>query len=210
MAYLPNIPLSTDDPSISQAQFLNNFGILGAIAGNVNPSSSAINNTAGFNWLYLPANGSTPPAGAAFTAGQIGVYSATSALTTQSELYINKTNQATVVQIPSTASTLSVTSAPTIGSGGWTYLPSGILLMFGIATGLTGAQLVTVPSGANIPLFNQILTVLVCPFSSTAGDQNFAVRLMSVVSTTQFEVYVSNRTTTGSATGGIQYIAIGY
>ena len=210
MAFLPNIPQSTDQLSISQGNILNNFTILGDIAGNSSTSSNSINTTAGFNWLYLPPQGATPPAGGAFTAGNIALYSAFNTVTSQNELYINKQDQATTVQIAATASTLSITAAPGSGTGGWTYLPSGILLMFGNVTGLTGTATVTILTGPTIPVFTQMLSVLVSPFNSTAGDQNFAVRLISILSNTQFSVYVSSRTATGSATGGIQYLAIGY
>src|SRR5262245_3975285 len=112
MAFLPLTPQPNDQQSVSQGDILNNFTILGAIAGNANASSASINPTSGFNWIYLPPNGATPPAGAAFTAGNIGLYSAANAISGQNELYINKRNQATVVQVPATASILSVNSAP--------------------------------------------------------------------------------------------------
>lgn len=210
MAFLWDIPDSTDQLSTSQADILNNFTILGAIAGNTSAASSSINATSGFNWVYLPANGSNPPAGSAFPATQVALYGALNSTTSTNEIFINKTNQSTVVQVPATASILSTTSSPSIGSGGWTYLPSGIILKFGTATGLTGSATVTVASGGAVPVFNQILTVLLTPYNTTAGDQNFSVRLVSINNTTQFTVYVSPRTTTGSATGGISYVAIGY
>lgn len=212
MPFLFNIPQATDQLSISQGNILNNFTILGAIAGNLGASSAAINATSGFNWIYLPNNGSTPPAGSAFPAGDIALYASLFATTAQNELYINKRNQATVVQIPATASILSTNSAPTIANSGWSYLPSGILLRWGVVTGGSGTATVTL-GGAGIPAFNQILNVQVTPYNTTAGDINFAARLISIISTTQFSVYLSSRTSTGACTagiGGFTYLVIGY
>lgn len=209
MAFLPNIPQSTDQLSVSQGDILNNFTILGAIAGNANVSSASINATSGFNWVYLPPNGATPPAGAAFTAGDIGLYSAASPVTAQNELYVNKRNQATVVQIPATASILSVTSAPAALSAGWTYLPSGILLKWAANIAANGQTTITFPVAANIPAFNTCLTVLVQIADGGAGDVNKAVRLTGVAAVS-FNVYGSARTTTGASAVTFTYLAIGY
>lgn len=209
MPFLPNIPQSTDQLSISQGNILNNFTILGAIAGNANVSSASINATSGFNWIYLPPQGATPPAGAAFTAGNIGLYSSASALSTQNELFINKRNQATVVQVPATASILSVNSAPAALSQGWTYLPSGLIIKFAGNIVANGQTNIVFPVGANIPAFTTCMTVLVQIADGAAGDVNKAVRLTGV-GAASFDVYGSNRTTTGAAAITFTYIAIGY
>lgn len=129
MAFLPLIPQSTDQLSISQGNILNNFTILGAIAGNANNSSASLNSTSGFNWLYLPPQGATPPAGALFAAGNVGLYSFTNAATGFNELYINKTMTSGIVQIPATAARQGGTNA----ANGWTYLPSGLKMAWGRA-----------------------------------------------------------------------------
>lgn len=211
MAFLPLIPQPNDQISVSQGDILNNFTILGAIAGNANNSSASLNATAGFNWIYLPPQGAIPPAGSSFAAGNVALFSANNATTTKNELYINKQNQATTVQIPCTASTLSSNSAPASNTGMWTYLPSGILLKSGSATGALSGVVTVTPTGG--PVFTQILSVLVSPFnSSTTGDLNFAVRLIDINSATTFRVYISSRTSTGAAAGqtGLQFLAIGY
>lgn len=211
MAFLPLIPQATDQLSVSQGNILNNFTILGAIAGNGNASSSSINISSGFNWIYLPSQGATPPTGSAFTANNIGLYSATNATSGKNELYINKQNQATTVQIPATASVLSVTSAPASNSGMWTYLPSGLILKSGNASGVLSGLLTVTPSAG--PAFTQILSVIVCPFNGSAvTDLDFAVRLVDINSATTFRIYISNRSTTGAASGqtGYQFLAIGY
>lgn len=161
MAFIYNIPQATDDPSISQGQFLGNFTALGSIAGNGTASSNSLNSSAGFNWVLL-AQTVTPNVPANFQSGVIGLYSAPSPVTGVNELYINKTNQATVVQIPSTASILSTNSNPGLNSSGWTYLPSGILMKWGQFTFTGGAtNIITFPASASIPAFNTCISVLV-------------------------------------------------
>jgi hypothetical protein len=211
MAYLSNIPQANDQLSVSQGNILGNFTALGAIAGNGNPASGSLNATAGFNWLYLPAQLAAPPAGALFPAGDIGLYSFLNAVTTKNELYVNKTNQATVVQIPMTASTLSTTSAPASNAGMWTYLPSGLLLKSGSNAGVLSGLVTVTPTGG--PAFTQILSVIVCPYNpTTTGDLNFSVRLVDINSATTFRVYLSSRTNVGASAGatGFQFLAIGY
>ncbi len=217
MSFLPNIPQANDQLSLSQGNILNNFQLLGAIAGNGNPSSASIDDSvgvnlpAGFKWIYLQPQGSTPPAGSAFTAGNVAMYSASNSTTSKNELYITKQNQATTVQIPATASILSITSAPASNSGSWTYLPSGLIMKSGNQTGAFSGLTTTNIAGA--PVFTQILSVMVCPYNgSSTGDLNFAVRLVDITGPTTFRTYISSRTSTGAASGqtGFQYIVIGY
>jgi len=139
-------------------------------------------------------------------AGDIGFYNLNNATTTKNELYIHKITGSTTSDIPFTASTLSTNATPAANTSWYSYIPSGMQMRGGIGNG-TGTVTVTLSGG--IP-FNGILTVLVCPYSTTSGDQNFAVRLVNIISATQFSVYVSSRTSTGAATGSFQYLAIGY
>ena len=209
MAFLPSIPQSTDQLSVSQGNILNNFTILGAIAGNGNSASASINATSGFNWIYLQSQGATPPAGAAFPAGDIGLYSFTNAGTGKNELYINKTDEATVVQIPITASSLSITSSPATGTAGWTYLPSGLLLKFGggTATGNTAFTFsALIPSA---PAFTQVLSMTVCTNSGLGTDTDTFARL-GTFSGSGFNVYGSQRTVVANRAVFFQYLAIGY
>lgn len=209
MAYLPNIPQSTDQLSISQGNILNNFAILGAIAGNSSPSSSSINNTSGFNWLYLPPQGSIPPSGAAFTAGNIGLYSANSPVTSINELFINKTNQSTVVQVAATGSILSTVSAPTLNSNGWSYLPSGILIKWGNSSA-SGNATINFPTGAGTPAFTQVFSVIAIPCRTVGtGDPNYEIALNSFTNTSMV-VYGGTRTIASAPqTVPFQYFAVG-
>lgn len=152
MAYLFDIPLATDQLSVSQGNLRGNFNALGAIAGNTNPGTFSLNNTAGFNWVMLPNNGVIPPTGSAFPAGNVALYGSVNATTTFNELYINKTTSAGVVQIPATASYAALVAGnPT----GWTYLPSGIKMVWGVGRIIAGGVLAVLYSSvAGFPGFS--------------------------------------------------------
>jgi hypothetical protein len=208
--YNANIPQPTDQISQSQDQILQNFQSIQNLI-DVNHVDFASGDQGKHKWVTMPVQGAIPPSGSGFASGEIGLYNATNATTTVSELYINKTDQVTVVQVPSTASTLSINSAPAMNAGMWTYLPSGILLKSGSSTGVNGLVTVTIPTGVGVsPAFTQILSIIVCPYFEESGDINFAVRLAGILSASQFQVYVSSRTGTGAANGGFQFLAIGY
>jgi len=202
MAFLPNIPQPTDQLSVSQGNLLNNFQILGAIAGNANTSSASINATSGFNWLYLPVQGANPPAGAAFAAGQIGLYSFQQPNTGNNELYINKlTTGGTLRQIPMTAGELN--------PDGWTYLPSGLLLKFGSFT-INPPNPITqnFPVAGTIPVFNTIYQVIICNSSPVNGDSNQYTRIVSF-NTTSLTMWSTQRTTSTASSAVVRYLAIG-
>lgn len=211
--FLPNKPAGTDQISVSQGDIQNNFQILGAIAGNMNPASSSINVTpgSGFNWLYLSTQGSTPPAAASFPSATVGMYSATST-TTASELYINKTNQATVVQVASTASILSSISSPGNLAGGWSLLPSGILIEWGTTTlGATTAGTYPINNTGGYPTFGQIFDVQITGMSNGSSDPNSAYYVTSVLTggSTIFTLYQAPRSSGSVSFAKVQWVAIG-
>lgn len=205
-----NIPQPTDQISQSQDQILQNFQAIQALV-DINHVDFASADQGKHKWITMPSQGAIPPAGSGFAAGELGLYNAVNALTTKNELYINKTNQVTVVQVPATASVLSSNSAPAQNSFGWTQLPSGIVLRWGNFSGFTGLNTVTLATNAaNGPALTQILTVQLTAYDPAGADSNFAVRLSSILSPTQFRVYISSRTAAGAGTGGFQYLVIGY
>jgi hypothetical protein len=201
MAYKNNIPQPTDFLSVSQADLLNNFSALQTLI-DINHVDFASSDQGKHKWVTFPVQGSAP----SFLAGEEGIYNLNNVATTKNELYVHKQTGATTAEIPFTASTLSTNSAPASGAGAWTYLPSGILLISGDGN-CNGTTTVTI----SIPVtINALLSVLVCPFSTTAGDVNIAVRLIQILSATTFSVYGSSRTSTGAASGSFQWLAIGY
>jgi hypothetical protein len=161
MAYIYNIPMATDALSVSQGQILGNFNALGAIGGNGMNSSAGIASV-GFNWLFMATQGAIPPTGSSFASGNVALYSAANPTTSQNELYINKLNQATVVQIPATASSLSIVSAPAAGTAGWAYLPTGHLVKWGnsaTSSSTLGSSRFNPDTISGGPNFTQVLNV---------------------------------------------------
>lgn len=207
MAYNQNIPQATDALSQSQQDILNNF-LANYNAFNVNHVTFNAGADMGkHKWLTLPQQASTPPI--TFGATEMALYSAQSPYNAAvNEIFINKTNQATVVQIPSTASLLSVASDPGNNVSGWTYLPSGILLKWanGNANGNTA---ITFPVAADIPVFTNVMSIQLTTFVNSAADSNTFVRL-SAFTNVGFNCYGSSRTTVAAAACSFQYLAIGY
>jgi len=148
MAYIYNIPQPTDQLSNSQTQILANFTALGAIAGNSNNGSASLNTTAGFNFVYLPSQGTIPPI--TFPTGTVGIYSAVNSNTSVNELYVNKSN---ATQIPMTASYQ-------VGTTGWSFLPSGIKMVWSrVNTGTMGSTPIVFSSIPNFPGFSNVFTI---------------------------------------------------
>lgn len=202
MSFLPTIPQATDQLSISQANLLNNFVILGAIAGNSNASSASINTSgtnSGFNWIYLPNNSATPPTGSSFPSGQVALYGSANGTTGHNELYINKTIAGpTIVQIPATAYFANSTS-------GWTYLPSGVLMIWGFGTIVSGGTLtVNYSSVTGFPGFSTGATPTVTRYRASVPPADAFV-VVSAYSTSSFTVQSS----TGNNSVSFLWTAIG-
>lgn len=211
MAYQNNIPQPTDLLSQSQSDLLDNFMAIQTLV-DVNHVDFASEDQGKHKWVTLPSQAAIPPSGSGFASTELGLYNAVYSVSTQQELFINKKNQATVVQIPTTASLLSASSAPAAASNGYSYLPSGILLKWATISPTTGYQAVALAGSSSFtgPAFTQILNVQMTPYGGGTGDANFAVRLVSIDSPSQIHVYVSSRTTTGPATGQFMLLLIGY
>lgn len=159
--------------------------------------------------VTLPVQAPAP----AFAGGLLGLYNFLNATTAKNEMYIHKVTGAATAEIPFTASTLSANATPTQNDGFWSYLPSGIKLQGGVFSGLAGGLNSVNLVVAGIPAFNDLLTVLVCPYNTTAGDVDMTVRLVDVTGANAFRVYISARTSTGAsagAIGGFEFLAIGY
>lgn len=182
MAFLPNIPQSTDQISISQGNILNNFQILGSIAGNANANSSSLNASVGFNFV----NFSLPGAAAITGANQMALYTGANANSGRQELYV--IHQNSTVPVPMTAYALGGTNA----GNGWTYLPSGLIMAWGRST-TGGANNVTITYSAELTNFPGFTTVFAFPQLtriSGAGTSTNFVTLTNYTQTT-FQVYAS-------------------
>jgi len=211
MPYQYNIPLATDQLSKSQGDIQGNFNALGSIAGNPNTSSASLNSTSGFNWVYLPSNGSIPPVASSFAAGQIGLYSATNPTTTFNELYINKTvglpANPTVVQIPLTAFGNGTISGSPQTASSWTYFPSGMLMIGGKVTGSGNITITFNDSSTNgvsgFPGFQNFISSIQATRLDNTHPNNFAC--VATYSLTGCAVTLSN-----GGSGTIFWTVFGY
>lgn len=207
MAYNANIPQATDLLSQSQNDILANFTAIAALVA-VNHVQFNDADQGKHKWITFPQQGATPPGGAGFTGSELGLYNAVSTVTTKNELYVNKTNQATVVQIPMTASILSTNSNPGLNVSGWTYLPSGILMKWGQGSA-NGNTAFTFPVAATIPVFTNVMSMQLCTAYSNVADGDGFVRL-STFTNLGFTAFGSARTTVTTKAVLFQYLAIGY
>ncbi len=214
MAYNSGIPTANQLLSQSQPQIQGNFQEIEKLIQNDHGDFSLGVGVEGqHNRVSFITSPASPPAAnlpnsPSFLAGQVGLYSFLSPITNKNELYINKTNNSGVVQIPGTASILG-TSNPVLLSAGWTYLPSGMILKWSANVTANGQTTITFPVAASIPVFNTCITVLVQIANGGAGDSDQAI-ILKGVSPATFNVYGSARTTTGAKSVTFTYLAIGY
>jgi hypothetical protein len=173
MPYQANRPLANDQLSQSQQDINGNFQILGSIGGNIQPNSAGINTApgAGFNYLYLQTV-ANPPLGTAFAANT-ALYSAV--FNTKANLFVNKVNNAGNQQYPITSSILD-TATPGNGTSGWSYLPSGLIIKWGVV----GVPNIAAGGTANFDATVGFSAV----FSATLGQQ-------AVVSVNPYVSYIS-------------------
>lgn len=198
--YNPNIPQPTDLPSQSQGQLLLNFGAISALI-DVDHVDFAAAGAGKHKKVTLPVQPGIP----VFAAGDIGLFSTESATTGVNELYLyNVAGEST----PISASILSTDPAPANDSDGWTYLPSGLLIKWGSGS-VIGNQMIVFPVAADIPVFNQVVSVQVSTQGAAPTDSNRFATLKTFTSL-GITVYGSNRITTTPAQTEFQYLAIGY
>lgn len=206
---LNNVPQSTQSLGQTQSLIQANFSVIDtAFTVNHVPYNDGSGNQGKHKLVDFPVQAAAP----SFAATDTGFYNKVPAapfpLTTKQETFVHVQSFSGAQDIPMTASILS-TSTPTVFSSGWSYLPSGLIIKWAANVSCTGLQVVTFPTGGSIPAFTVCLTVIPQIAQGGATDVNFAVRLQGV-NPTNFTVYVSPRTTTGSATSNITYFAIGY
>jgi hypothetical protein len=198
---LINVPLTGQNLGNTRVPINTNFATINT-AFAIDHVAFATSGEGWHNKVTLPVQGGVPT----FASGQDGIYNFANATTGSNELYahIQKAGGSATADIPFTASSISQNSGITNGSTGWTYLPSGILMRWDYFTYSTntGNITYTYPTGADYPpAFNNLFSVQITPTSVAGGDQNFSVRLISILNSTQFSVYFSNRTSVGPWTG---------
>lgn len=192
---LNNVPLTGQSLNVTKVPINQNFSVIDT-AFSVDHVSYNTTGQGKHNKVSFPLQAVAP----VFLAGEEGLYNV--ALGGVSELYVHKQSAAGTKEIPMTASTLS-TSTPGSAVGGWTWLPSGYYETWGSGNGngLTTVTLTTPPP-------NIMSNVIVCPFANATVFVNLQIRLVNIISRSQFRVFVSVNGV--AASGGFSFRVIGY
>lgn len=190
MAYNANIPQATDNPSQSQSQILGNFQAIQTLIGVNHENFGSAQEGNHFMVTWTDNTGSLP---AAPTGTNLNIYNAKDAATVN-QLYL---------QGP--AATRFATAFPFTQCGasvnGWTYLPSGIIILWG-NTALVGSSFTTIsftsPTFTGFPGFSNA-------FSAVLGVNNISNNI-NISSLSNTALQIRNNIATASAT---YFIVIG-
>ena len=152
ITYTSTIPMATDQISLSQGQILNNFGAIAQLInlnhGNFNAANFGKHTIVNWSTQTFPIAG---PAG-----GDINFFNAVDPATGTNEMWLQKTGGS---QIPFTETSFETA----IAGGGYTYLPSSLIVKWGAAANSP----VVYSVAAGQPAFTTAtLIVLVSPISA--------------------------------------------
>lgn len=201
LIFNPDIPLATDRPSQSQGEILQNFTSINDI-WDVNHYTFAEDDAGKHRFVQMPQQAAKP----VISATEMALYTKDVGGTPQ--MFIER-GDGTEVDFTAYGESLAQTNT----SRGWTYLPSGILMKWGV-TGETSIPAlpfdvaidtnVAVPGS---PSFGATrFTVWILGFQAVGSlntDSNLAYYLKSVSSAKDFTVRVFNRS--GAAVPAINY-----
>ena len=187
--YLPNIPQPNDQLSVSQGNILTDFQGINTFV-NVNHVDFTSADAGKHKWASFPVQAGDPGT----TVTELALYSKNSTLTASPELFIQRANNGNAVNV--TASSLL--------SEGWSFLPSGLLIKWGIVTvtGHVSPYTYNYPAGANIPAFNPCYTVYLIPFNTNMVD--VLVWQLGAFNNVSFQLQYTN-----GISGQFNYFAIG-
>ena len=198
MAYTNSIPNATDRPSDSQPLIKANFQSIYTVNGiNHVQFDDPSGDQGKHKYVSFPLQSASPTT----ATTEVALFSRTSTLTGLVELAIRKQSDGTVTEL---TSALKATD-------GWTILPSGLLLKWGLGTSTTGGLVTfTWNTGATIPVFSSVFHVQVSPSNTSTGDINAVTRIVDF-NTTRIRAYNSKRTSTGAASAQLRLsmLAIG-
>lgn len=181
MAYLNNIPGATQQFKNSQPEIQTNFAEIQAVVSvdHVDFNTGA-GNQGKHKKVTLPVQVAAPA-----IAADNGLYNLANVFSTKNETYIHGQKFAGTMDTPMTSSVLSK-FAPANNQNGWSYLPSGILMVWGTQTVFNGTVIVTLDP--SYPVFTNIFTVIPTPYDTTEPAVTQSVRLIDILSNTQFRL----------------------
>lgn len=185
MSYTSNVPQASQSVSQTQLPILNNFIALAPWG----------------NGYGIFTNQVSAPAVA---GNDIGIYNATSAISSLPSLFLKKA--------AGTPFEFGTSTTATVGDfqESWTQLPSGVIVKWGLKLSNLAAGSNTFTFNATFPAFTAAPVVLVSPQTNISGLDANSFYYIQSTSTTQFQVYAVNRTGSGSVTYySPMWIAIG-
>lgn len=194
--YNPAIPQATDQISQSQPKLLQNAGSIMSIL-DVNHGDFASNIAGQHNYVQMPPQ-SAPPG---TIAGEVGLYNYTDG--TINQMWVRRED---TTSIPMTKANLNLP--------GYSYLPSGLILQWGLNTG-TGVALNAVTYLLTFP--TRTLSIQVTPAVSSATDPDSAMTVIAAggmaPTTTGFHLMINRRTSSSGQpqpNSQFYWLAIGY
>lgn len=198
---LNDVPLASQTLGITQPLMRTNFSNIGS-AFTVDHVDYAISGAGQHKYVTFPVQSAMP---VVIAAGTNVLANIAFAGTAKNEIFVHKQNSVTTADIPMTASILGTTVVTnTITNNVWGYLPSGLIVASGFATG-TGSTPVNINIGF---AFSNILSVTLTPYTNLPGAANYTVSLVGVTGASSFTAFVSTKTGTVAATGQFTWMAI--
>lgn len=175
MAYQANIPQATDQLSKSQGDLLGNFQAIKTLI-DVNHVDFSSGDEGKHFVVTLPNQSTSPPTGYTFLAGEVGLYNfinpSGTGGTGANEIYLHtsQSGAAVIAEVPLTASNQA--------SVGWCYLPSGLILKWGVASVSSSATVAINGPGLGPNFTNTFQAFLTV---KTANNQSTTVRYSPIV-----------------------------
>lgn len=196
MGFDPNIPQPADFLSNSQGQILTNFQEANAVMGvNHYAFSPAISNKGKHTFLQMPERDLGPNPIPITAVDEIGLYSKVGTNPSETNLFMRAENSGggggfeyQLTHVDSAATTEFATNTiyatvPVNFRGGWTFLPGGLILQYGLAiiSNTGGNNTVPFPRVFNVGVYSIVTTGF-----TTTGSTN--TTLVNNVTTTNFTI----------------------
>ncbi len=189
--YTINIPQPGDNPSQSQDQILQNFQTLNT-AFSVNHVAFNNADQGKHNKISIPVNGG---AASTFLVTEMGMQNRSAAPTSRPDIWLSRGTDAAY---PMTG----YQNGGTTVNNGWTYLPSGLKMAWGVSTCVNAAVL-TVVYAAQLTNFPGFTTFWSCPQTTRIrvappAQSGAFVMVQDNFSATQFSAFSSDPASTGN------------
>jgi hypothetical protein len=192
MSYFPNIPAATDDPSVSQSAIQTNFGTINTAFALNHVALGSGGSQGKHNFVEMPVQGATPTTivgeGTLYTLSATGSQLNYVADNNATDLY--RMTRAIHASYPLFGvNTNNYNGVGANFTGGWTFLPGGILLQYGKVLVTSSTQAVAFPV-----VFTGIPFTMSFTFERGAGTSAHNIWILTgSLSTTGF-TYVTDST----------------